>query len=189
MKKQKKQARLRKNLVTVEDVEAEFSFGSRSIHSFYMGLSGKNEEIEQKAFFRFLQAEFPDEIGFREIPDANPVYTRLIVSVADFYDSQRKPTNPQPDEWSKEKKWFSTKMKRYKSMGYQLGAPDITILSPIGGYKGFVSEMKSKVYGAKPTPQQLVTITALQEAGYAADFDYGFPAAALRWCRYVNNVL
>lgn len=149
--------------LTLTNIQNFYAF-KQPLSLYTMGLSGKPEEREQKAFIACLMAEFPRELGHNEGLD---IYSRLIVATSDFYDSG---------------KFKGARMLRYKKMGYQSGTPDITILYPSRNFHGFVVEMKSLT--GRPTAQQKTTLQTLKDSGYYAVCAKGFAHALYYWLQY-----
>lgn len=148
------------------DVQGMHSF-KRPLSYYTMGLSGKPEAREQKAFIACLMAEFPEEIGHNETFD---IYSSLIVATSDFYDAG---------------KFKGNKMNRYKKMGYQPGTLDIFIAYPVEKYHGFFCEMKSLT--GRPTDEQKATLARHQERGYFATSARGFAVALSWWICYLQK--
>ena len=151
--------------MTLLDVQHLYPF-KQPLSLYTMGISGKPEAREQKAFVACLMAEFPEELGHDESLN---IYSRLIVATSDFYDTG---------------KYKGRKMQTYKKMGYQPGTPDITILYPAQDFHGFIAEMKSEI--GRPTTQQNVTLQQLQDKGYYTICAKGFAQALFHWLFYLG---
>jgi len=124
--------------ITLEDVQGRYPF-NQPLSYYRMGVNGKPEAKEQKAFIQCLQAEFPQELGWNE---STEIYHALVVAVADFYDHGK-----------------VKQMMRFRKMGYQRATPDIVILHSNHRFNGFVCEMKSLT--GCPSKEQLVTLAHL----------------------------
>lgn len=151
---------------TLQDLQHEYPF-KQPLSIYTMGVSGKPEQREQKAFVACLMAEFAEELGHDE--DLN-IYSRLIVATSDFYSGG---------------KYRGKQMNTYKKMGYQPGTPDITILYPSGSYHGFVCEIKSQK--GKPTEQQTATLNTLATTGFYTCIGDGFEGALNHWLKYLKE--
>jgi hypothetical protein len=177
----------------IHDLQARYPFAN-ALSYYFQGVSGTPEAMEQKAFVHCLMTEFPNELGRIEIPCKDTpdmpkvLYTRLVVSVANFYDGSAR--------YTKTGKRVSIQMQRFKAMGYQDGTADILILYAVKPYHGFVCEMKhpgghytTRGNVAKPgkaTQDQIVTIDDLKSIGYYACVGIGFLEALGHWLTYLG---
>lgn len=138
-----------------------------------MGVSGKPEEQEQKAFFNCLRGEFADVLGYDE---EEQVYRAIIVATADLYDSQA--------FISSSGRRVSKKMENALHMGYQPATPDIILMVRSGEYSGLVIEMKSQRGHA--TKSQRKTLAFLRTQGFSCHVCKGFAAALDIWLTYLG---
>lgn len=152
----------------LQQLQHQYRF-KQPLQYYQMGVSGKPEAREQKAFIQFAMAEFPMELGFNE---ETGLYHRLIVATADFYDAQKKGVS-------------SLKMQHMKKMGYQPGTPDITILYRSPFFSGFVVEAKSLT--GHPTPDQQKTLVDLHTQGFYTAVCQGYAKMVEAWMHFLKG--
>jgi len=159
-----------KQLATLEQLQDRYPF-KQNLQYYLMGVSGKPEAQEQKAFYQCLCGEFGEVLGRYDLTTATgiteTIYPALIVATSDFYDRHGK------------------RMKQYRHMGYQPGTPDMMILVPRGGYHGLVIEMKS-ARGTATTGQRR-TLAFLRTQGFACHVCKGYAETVKTWLDYLER--
>lgn len=161
-----------KQKALLEKVQTHYPF-KQPLSIYSMGISGRPEEQEQKAFFACLRGEFAEELGHDEQFD---VYRAVIVATADFVDIHAR-KNSQGHRVSKQ-------MQKMKRMGYQSGTPDMIFLIKRGEYSGLVIEMKSPKGCA--TKSQKATLAFLRTQGFSCHVCNGFAAALDVFITYIK---
>lgn len=157
--------------IELQDVQGIHDF-KQPLSLYTMGVSGTPETREQKAFVACLMAEFPQELGEKEMIDKHgypyQIYRALRVATADFYGGNS-----------------GKQMQKYRKMGYQKGTPDITIMYPVSPWHGFVCEMKAA--RNQPTSDQSATLQYLSAQGYYTCVGRGFAGALNQWIQYLQG--
>lgn len=72
-----------------------------------------------------------------------------------------------------------------QGQGVRKGWPDYILDLPAGGYHGFRLELKA-AEGAKPTPEQLETLTRLESVGFKCAVAWGFDDAKRAVQQYLD---
>jgi len=75
---------------------------------------------------------------------------------------------------------------KMKSMGYQKGTPDITILEPCNGYHGLLIELKAP--NGRLSPEQREYLGHATKKGYKAVVCWAYDAAVEVIKNYLTNV-
>ena len=179
---QKKQTSIATQREKLAELQGRYPF-KQSLLYYYMGKTGKPEQVEQKTAVHCLRdnfggilGEYEDRYKSGKVWKTRMIYPALIVSVADFYDSQARTNMKTGARWSK-------KMDTMKDMGYEPNSPDIIIMVPRAPFTSFVCEMKR--LSGNASQGQKTTLAHLSSQGASCHICQGYAEFLERWLHYV----
>jgi len=174
-----------KHKALIEKLQARYPFKLPLAH-YYMGKTGRPEEIVQKTFYHCVKDNFPEEVGY-EIETVirsdkkggnydREVCHAVIVATADFVDN-----STFQDKYGNR---ISKKMVKAKQMGYQPGTIDFIVFYPSHGFSAWGCEVKAGKNTADKTQRK--TVSLLSQRGMSCHVCREFPEMLESWLTYLG---